>query len=298
MIDMCTMSEREIALKSSLDDLLDIYGPGDLESDPVMFLHRYEDPADIEVVGFVAASLAFGRVSQIKRSISTILDIMGASPSKFVENFEPARDSRLFDGFVHRFTKGKDLAVLCHLLGQMVKGWGSIENFMFVGGPEDRDVEKLLGDFSRRALTLDVKGSYPGGAIPAGARVRYFFPSPSGGSACKRLNLFLRWMVRGPDGVDLGIWRNLLPSELVVPMDVHVGRISRLLGLTRYKGNSWRSALEVTESLKRLDAKDPTKYDYAVTRLGILGVCQGGRKDLNCDPCPLSEHCVCRPEAK
>ncbi len=91
MIDMCTTTERETALKRSLDDLLDIYGPGDLESDPVMFLHQFEDPADIEVVGFVAASLAFGRVSQIKRSISTILDIMGASPRKFVENFEPAK---------------------------------------------------------------------------------------------------------------------------------------------------------------------------------------------------------------
>jgi len=292
------VSGRTAALGRSLRDLLDVYGPEDIESDPVMFLHRYEDPADIEIVGFVAASLAYGRVSQIKRSTSIVLGIMGKSPAEFVRNFDPARDSRQFDGFVHRFTKGKDLAALCHLLGQMVRGWGSIESFMIPGNESPRDVKALLIDFSRRALSLDVTVFYPGGVIPAGAGVRYFFPSPSGGSACKRLNLFLRWMVRGPDGVDMGIWRNLSPCQLVIPMDVHVGRISRLLGLTRYSGNSWKSAVEVTESLKRLDAEDPTRYDYAVTRLGILGVCREGRKDMSCNSCLLSEHCVNGPGQK
>jgi len=293
-----TATGREVALKKSLDELVDIYGLGEIESDPVLFLHRYQDPADIEIAGFIAASLAYGRVAHIKRSISIVLGIMGRSPKGFVENFDPTRDSRLFDGFVHRFTKGKDVAVLCHLLGQMVRDRGSIENFMFHRPKGSRDVGELLSDFSGRALSLDAAGFYPRGVIPAGAGVRYFFPSPSGGSACKRLNLFLRWMVRGPDGIDLGIWRNLLPSDLVVPMDVHVGRISRLLGLTRYKANSWNSAVEVTENLKKLDAEDPTKYDYAVTRLGILGVCQGGTKDLNCNSCPLSVHCVYGTEAK
>jgi uncharacterized protein (TIGR02757 family) len=292
------LTRREKRLKKSLDALLALYGPGDMGSDPVSFLHRYRDPLDIEVAGFIAASLAYGRVALIEQSVNRVLGVMKDHPSRFVMNFRPARQERLFDGFVHRFTRGKDLVALTVLLREMLSQGGSIENFMCGNGSgRGGGVGEILSGFSRRALALDVGEVYPGGAIPRDAGVRYFFPSPSDGSACKRLNLFLRWMVRGPDGVDHGIWKSITPGDLVVPLDVHMGRVARFLGLTRRRANSWKSALEITESLRRLDPEDPVKYDYAITRLGILGVCGGGRKKRACPECPLDSHCICRQAA-
>ncbi len=288
-----TLNAHDLLLKRGFDALLDLYGPTDLESDPVAYLHRFDDARDVEVAGFIAASLAYGRVSLILKSLEYVFETMEWRPGRFVEQFDCRKHSRLFDGFVHRFTRGRDLSVLCSLLGQMVRGWGSIENYMCPPGPDaGRDVGELLSDFSRRVLSLEVGDFYPGGVLPDRAGVRYFFPSPSGGSACKRLNLFLRWMVRGPDGVDLGIWRNLRPADLVVPMDVHVERIARFLGITRLKGSSWKNAVELTEYLKKFDKADPTKYDFAITRLGILGVCRGGQRALACGDCPLNNCCV------
>ncbi|MFQ6104018.1 MAG: TIGR02757 family protein [Candidatus Glassbacteria bacterium] len=292
-----SLTESELRLKRSLDALTEAYGPAFIDSDPVSYLHRYEDPADIEIAGFIAASLAYGRVAIIKRSLEFVFDVMGETPKRFIEHFDPHLHGKPFDGFVHRFTRGKDMVSLFVLLGQMVRGWGSIEGFMCNGKNPTRDVGRLLSSFSSRALSMNVAGLYPGGVIPDDAGVRFFFPSPSNGSACKRLNLFLRWMVRGPDGVDLGIWRNLKPADLVVPMDVHIERISVFLGLVGGKGSSWRKAVEITNRLRRLDATDPTKYDYALTRLGIMGLCQGGRKKLNCIECPLSMHCIYGPDS-
>lgn len=288
------LSGREKRLKESLDALLSRYGPDDIDSDPVSFLHRYRDPLDAEVAGFVAASLAYGRVGLIKKSVGHVLGVMGDRPSRFVRDFDPAGRGNLLRGFVHRFTRGKDLVALFVLLGGLMRERGSIESFMCDDGQNGRGVGEILSDFSRRALLLPAGDVYPGGGIPADAGVRYFFPSPSDGSACKRLNLFLRWMVRGPDGVDLGIWKSLAPRDLVVPLDVHMARVARFLGLTHLAANSWRSALEVTRSLKRLDPDDPVKYDYAVTRLGILGVCRAGEKRQVCNGCPLASHCICR----
>lgn len=319
------LTVRERALKRSLDALGTTYGKKTLDSDPVLFLHRYDDPRDIEVAGFVSASLAYGRVSLIKRSLETVLGFMGPSPAGFVTAFDPSSSRDFLDGFVHRFTKGRDLSALFTILGWMIREKGSIEAFLLENGTgngrerrgndagadgdvtntsareeilPDRtkrsggDVSEILGRFSRRALSMPVPSYNTHGTIPPGAGVRFFFPSPAGGSACKRLNLFLRWMVRGPDGVDLGLWRNLSPSSLVVPVDTHMSRIARFIGLTQRTDASWKTALEITGALRKLDPDDPVRYDYAITRLGILGVCGGGEAEFRCVACSLGAHCI------
>jgi hypothetical protein len=326
------LSSREKRLKKSLDALLSQYGPDEIGSDPVSFLHRYHDPPDAEVAGFIAASLAYGRVALIEKSVARALEPMGDHPARFIREFSPRRQGHHYRGFVHRFTRGKDLVALFVLLREMLARSGSIENFMCgngeggisgrkggsgvgpevsiggrsevhaVWGPgsgaENSDrVGEILSDFSKRALSLRPGDIYAGRAIPRDAGVRYFFPSPSDGSACKRLNLFLRWMVRGPDGVDIGIWRSISPKELVVPLDVHMGRVARFIGLTHRRDNLWKSAREITAALGRLDPEDPVKYDYAVTRLGIQGICSGGKKTQACEACPLRAHCLCRHAA-
>jgi uncharacterized protein (TIGR02757 family) len=123
-----------------------------------------------------------------------------------------------------------------------------------------------LASFSRRALALDAEGLYGGRGLPARAGVRFFFPSPEGGSACKRLNLYLRWMVRR-DGVDLGVWCRPAPRQLVLPLDTHTHAVARRLRLTRYRSPSWNMALDVTRRLRRYDPEDPVKYDFALYRL-------------------------------
>ena len=141
-------------------------------------------------------------------------------------------------------------------------------------------------------MSLDRGRFYPGGLPGAGQGVRYFLPSPRDGSACKRLNLFLRWMVRRGDGLDFGLWREVSTAKLVIPLDAHVSRIARYIGLTDRPTPSWRTALEVTARLRRFDAEDPVKYDFSLCRLGILKLCPKKRNLTKCRNCSLVEVCL------
>ena len=175
----------------------------------------------------------------------------------------------------------------------MVDRAGSVEDFFLEGhDPSADDVEGGLDSFSTRALALDLKAAY--GRVPRRPGVCYFFPRPSAGSACKRLNLFLRWMVRR-DALDLGVWRRVSPAMLVVPLDTHVIRVGRCLRLTAYTSPGWRMARDITASLRRLDPEDPVKYDYALCHLGMMNACGFGRAQAD-SQCPLRG--VCRPEQK
>jgi uncharacterized protein (TIGR02757 family) len=180
---------------------------------------------------------------------------------------------------------------LLWILRQMIERSGSIEAF-FVEGDHAAapDIEPAVDSFSERARTIDVRRAY--GRLPRRPGVCYFFPRPSAGSACKRLNLFLRWMVRRDD-VDFGIWRRVPPSRLVVPLDTHVIRLGRCLGLTRYRTAGWRMAADITASLRQLDPNDPVKYDFSLCHVGMMGACGFGtpRRDTHC---PLRS--ACRPE--
>jgi uncharacterized protein (TIGR02757 family) len=259
-------------LKQLLEDLYRRYSHRDLLSTSALSVpHRYALPEDREIAGFVVASLAYGNVKQIHRSAEAALEAMGPSPARFIRRFVPARDADRFRHFVHRFNTGIDLALLCYLLHQALERRGSLQAFFLDGyDPGHEDIGGALISFVERALSLDVSPFYPSGTLPAKAGVRFFFSSPAEGSACKRLNLFLRWMVRRGDQIDFGIWTEVSPAKLILPLDTHVARIVRRLGLTRLKQANWRMATEVTRRLRAFDSDDPIKYDVALCRLGIL----------------------------
>ena len=281
------------SLKGVLDGLYADFNCPDSATDPIQIVRRYERPDDREVVGFLSAALAFGRVASVLQSIERLLTIVGDEPAAYVRRFDAHRDGAAFANLGHRWTRGPDLVALVWLLTQMADRSGSIEAFFLDGyDPEAPDIADALDRFSSRALALDMKAAY--GRVPRRPGVCYFFPRPSAGSACKRLNLFLRWMVRR-DALDLGVWPRVSPAKLVVPLDTHVMRVGRCLGLTRYTSPGWAMARDITASLRRLDPEDPVKYDYALCHLGMMNACGFNRAQADSD-CPLRG--VCRPRAR
>jgi uncharacterized protein (TIGR02757 family) len=290
-------------LKPALDRLYEDFNYPDSAADPIQIVRRYERPDDREVVGFCAASLAFGRVGSVMQSIGQLMAVMGPHPAEYVRAFDPRRDTAAFRHLVHRWTRGRDLAALVWILSQMMDRSGSIQNFFLEQDDESaEDVAKALDSFSTRALALDLAAVYGRGARRR-TGVCYFFPRPSAGSGCKRLNLFLRWMVRR-DALDLGVWTRVSPARLVVPLDTHVVRVGRCLGLTRYTSPGWKMAHDITASLRRLDPADPVKYDYALCHLGMMNACGFGRAPRSAThrgaspdaQCPLRGWC--RPGAR
>ncbi len=261
------------ALRASLEDLRRRYDRRFLDSDPVGIVRRFDDPEDREIVGLIAAGLAYGRVASIRESLERVLAVLGTHPARFVATFDPARDARRFDGFVHRFTRGRDVALFLHLVGQLKAREGSLESF-FIGGDQDPGaptVGAALDAFGTGLFALDAGPFGRDGVVGPGDGARRLLPLPAGGSACKRSCLFLRWMVRPDDGVDCGVWTRVAPSRLVLPLDTHLLRVVRALGWTRRKSPGWPMALEVTARLRTLDPADPIRFDFALSRLGILG---------------------------
>lgn len=287
------MDKREALLRTHLDNLYKTYGKAYLTTDPLMFVHRYKTAADREIVGLIATSLAYGRVDGIKRSVEAILAAMGRSPYDFTMSFAPRKDKERFAGFIHRFNKAEDVRCLIHFIRQMFKADGSINNFFMKGYSKDAiDIKENLAAFSKNALSLDTGGIYGSKKLPQKAGIRFFFPSPNDGSPCKRLNLYLRWMVRRGDGLDLGIWKGIDPSKLIIPLDTHIARISRNIGLTRRAAADWKMAAEITANLRRFDAADPVKYDFAICRLGIIDACPKIKEIEKCAACSIREICI------
>jgi uncharacterized protein (TIGR02757 family) len=284
---------KPLTLAASLDRLYDDYNREDSASDPVHRVRTFAAPADREVVGFCAAGLAFGRVASVLNSIDTLLRIMGPHPADYVRRFDPARPHPELRAMVHRWTRGVDLAALLWLLRQILEQSGSIEAFFVEGlSEDDDDIGLALDSFSRRALALDIRRAY--GRVPKRPGVCYFFPRPSTGSACKRLNLFLRWMVRR-DEVDLGVWTRVPASKLIVPLDTHVIRVGRCLRLTRYATPGWKMAADITASLRKLDSRDPVRFDFSICHVGMMNACGFGRRQGD-RQCPLRG--LCRPRVR
>jgi uncharacterized protein (TIGR02757 family) len=271
-----------------LDRLYHEFNQADAIADPVNLVRRYRSPEDREIAGFCAAALAFGRVASVNRSIESLYSLIGAEPARFVRAFDPAREAGRFAPFVHRWTRGSDLVALLWVLRQMLERSGSIESFFLEGdAPSAPDVGPALDAFGRRALAFDVRAIY--GRRRPRPGLAYFFPRPSSGSACKRLNLFLRWMARR-DGVDLGAWTRLSPSRLVVPLDTHVIRLGRCLRLTRYSSPGWKMAAEITATLRALDPLDPVRFDFSICHVGMMGGCGFGRAQGD-SQCPFRGAC-------
>jgi uncharacterized protein (TIGR02757 family) len=280
-------------LKAALDTLYTSYNAADSATDPIQIVRRFRNPADREVVGFCAAALAFGRVASVLQSIERLLAVMGPSPAGFAASFDPRRDGAKLTPLVHRWTRGEDLIALLIVLRTMLSR-GSIEAFFLEGyDPAADDTQDALESFSVRAQSTDLHEAY--GRRRNAPRDRlgicYFFPKPSSGSGCKRLNLFLRWMVRR-DAVDLGIWSRVSPAKLIVPLDTHVIRVGRCLRLTKYASPGWKMAREITQSLRALDPEDPVKYDFSLCHIGMADLC-GFIRAKGDSACPLKG--LCRP---
>lgn len=284
------MTTRHSSLRTSLEPLYHAFNRERSAIDPIELVRPYASARDREIAGFVASALAFGNVISVIQSGRAVLERMGRSPFEYVSRFDPVGHAGDFAGVGHRWIRSRDIVALLWLLRQMLERSGSVERFF--GEGDDRaaaDIEGGLESFTTRALGLDLTRAY--GVVPARPAVAYFFTRPSQGSACKRLNLYLRWMVRD-DSVDLGVWSSVAPSRLIVPLDTHVIRLARCLRLTRYTSPGWRMAVDVTRALRVLDPEDPIRFDFAICHVGMMGGCGYGERRGSAQ-CPLKG--VCRP---
>jgi uncharacterized protein (TIGR02757 family) len=268
---MCARLEAEgprPSRKEGLDSLYRRYNRrAYVHPDPLEFLYRYESPADQEIVGLVAACLAYGRVAQILASVARVLGALGAaggSPRAYLERVEEPELHRVFRGFTHRFTTGAEVAALLVGVKRAIAEHASLES-LFAAGMESTD-ETILPALARFVNRMR---AFTGGraACPS------LLSSPADGSACKRLNLFLRWMARR-DAVDPGPWSRVPRSMLVVPLDTHLFRIAGRLGLTARRQADLKTAMEITKGFARFQPKDPVRYDFCLTRLGINPACR------------------------
>lgn len=262
------------SLRCKLESILASYTSQErLKYDPLQFVHKYLDPKDQEVVGFLAAQYAYGNVSQIITAIKKILDLLGKNPAGFVLNFNIKKDSKLFDKIVHRWTKGEDLSLLLYVLQQAIIKYGSIQNLFLLGYDSSHPtIKKALSAFVKVLFVdkvINKGGNKINNKIIANKGFSFFMPDPESGSPCKRWNLYLRWMVRYEKGLDLGLWDKISPSKLIIPLDTHIARIGKEIGLTTLKTPSWRMAEEITNSLAKFDQNDPLKYDFALCHYGI-----------------------------
>jgi uncharacterized protein (TIGR02757 family) len=243
--------------------------------DPLELLYGYEAPEDQEIAGLISACLAYGRVAQILASVGRVLDVMGSggnegsgltrgSPHAFLGRAMDKDLRDLFRSFKHRFTNGAEVAALLIAVKRTIVEYGSLEA-LFAAGLKKQDDTVLPA----LALFVDHLRTSAGGpnACPS------LLSSPADGSACKRLNLYLRWMVRR-DRVDPGPWHRVARSKLVVPLDTHMFRIARALGLTRRRQANLKTALETTQAFARHSPRDPVRYDFCLTRLGINPACR------------------------
>ncbi len=255
--------------------------------DPLQFAYRYSDRRDVEIAAFLASALAYGRVRQIERSLTQLFDRMENSPYEFTARFDGRARAGLRT-FKHRFTTGDDIADLLVRFRCVFAEYGDLESFFLEGWHAgDTTVLPALSRFCATLYRMQV--DTPGGCAAPG--LSYLLADPSRGSASKRLHLFLRWMVRR-DEVDLGLWTRVDPAQLIVPLDVHMGRLCRILGLHDDKTITLSTARKVTAGFARLEPGDPVKYDFALSRIGILEDCTG-RPRPACECCAL--HGICPP---
>lgn len=251
-------------LRSGLADLMLVKAqqyntPAFVASDPVRVPQAFTGKEDREIAGFLAATLAWGQRTTILNSCTRLLALMDDAPYAFVRNASPA-DLKSFRTFVHRTFNGDDAVAFLKGLQHVYRNYGGLEN-IFRPLPEDAPD---TGAHITRARRLFFEADHP-------ARTEKHFADPARGSAAKRINMFLRWMVRrDQQGVDFGLWQQLTPDQLICPLDVHSGRVARKLGLLRRKQDDWTAAVELTQHLRRIDPTDPVKFDIALFGMGVF----------------------------
>jgi uncharacterized protein (TIGR02757 family) len=279
------------ALREPLERL---YGEFDyaarLTRDAIQFPLRYAAADDREIVALLTACLAYGRVELFGRALERVLAAMGPSPARFVREFDARRHARVFDGFVYRFNRPRDLLAFCAAARDVLARYGSLEKCFVAGDPDPGGpIGPALERFARAFLDADVRDVFPRRRLSRG--YRHLFPLPSAGGPCKRLHLFLRWMVRRQPP-DFALWTSISPARLLMPVDTHVENMSRAIGLTRRRSRTWKMAEEITARLAAVDPADPVKYDFALCHKRMSGECRDRRDALVCAPCGL--RAVCR----
>lgn len=249
---------RKMVTGSRLEMLYKKYNRREfVHPDPLEFLYNYKDVRDREIAGLIASSLAYGRVAQILKSVSIVLGRMGRSPYGYLMSKRDKEIVKDFVDFKHRFTTGRDKADLLIGIRHVVRRYGSLKK-CFKSGYKNNDKTTVP------ALSFFVSEMIRG----AGVKKMSLLPSPELGSACKRLHLYLRWMIR-KDAVDPGGWDDIPCSKLIIPLDTHMHRIGRALGFTKRRQADLRTALEVTDGFAVFSPEDPVRYDFALTRFGI-----------------------------
>ncbi|MBN1157810.1 MAG: TIGR02757 family protein [Bacteroidales bacterium] len=253
------MKLKKAGLKAFLDEKVELYNNTSfIETDPISIPHRFSQKEDIEISGFLAATIAWGNRVSILRSADRMMSIMGNTPYDFVINH---RDSDLkgIEGCMHRTFNAEDFIYFIEALKYIYLEKGGMET-IFACYRTDDSLQPAIHEFGKIFFGL-----------PHNARTRRHLSDPRKGSAAKRLNMFLRWMVRHDrKGVDFGLWRNIGMNRLKIPLDVHTGKVARQLGLLKRKQNDWQAVCELTDRLRTFDPDDPVKYDYALFGLGVF----------------------------
>jgi uncharacterized protein (TIGR02757 family) len=272
------------SLKTHLDALCGRFGTEFLDRDPVRYAHRFDAPADREVAALLGTLLAFGKVEVVLRNLGVLFGRLGPRPAEAIAGLTPRRAAALARGFRHRWIGPAELAPLLTAVRRLLAGFGSLESVFAAGDdPESPTVGPGLSAFAERALAATGK--------PRSRAMKFLFPSPARGGACKRLNLFLRWVARPADGIDLGLWTAVASSRLMIPLDVHLAFHARVLGMSRRRQADWTMVEEVTAALRAIDPRDPVRYDFALCHLGIHGDCRKKRDPLICPSCPIDALC-------
>lgn len=235
--------------------------PDFIGTDPIQIPHRFSLKQDVEIIGFWVAMLAWGQRKTIINKANELIQLMDNSPYDFILNHEE-KDRAAFLDFKHRTFQATDTLYFLEFFQQFYRQYKSLEEAFIKNLPANApDIEQALVGFHDFFFSLEI----------APQRTRKHVASPARKSSCKRLNMFLRWMVRKDNkGVDFGIWKNISPSQLMIPLDVHVNRVARKLGLITRKQSDWLTVKELTDQLRLIDPDDPAKFDFALFGLGVL----------------------------
>jgi len=277
------------ALRRALDDVrarCDVEARR--EADPVHFVHRYATLEDREIVALIASALAFGNVKALCAKIEDALGRLGPRVASVADDPEEVR--KRLSGWKHRVYRDRDLASLVVGARRVQRAHGSLGAALEAKLARGSDLREALSAWAAEIREKGEFGEAKGSEEPPGRGAEHILPDPGKGSAVKRLMLFLRWMARPADGVDLGLW-TLSPSRLLVPVDTHIHKLSMNLGLTERKNVSWKAAEEITASLRRLDPDDPVKYDFSLCHLGMLQGCPSRRDPVKCEGCGVKPVC-------
>lgn len=234
-----------------------------ISPDPLEFLHRYNNFYDIEISGIISSVFAYGNIKQIMNTLEKLHSFMSGQPFNFISRYNRKNEIKVFNQLRHRFYTGNDISLFFNALKKIYTKYDSLQSFFMIDQAENEiDIKERISSFSKNIIELMKDRN------PVSHGIKFMFPDPFKGSACKRMNLFLRWMVR-KDELDFGLWKQISPSKLIIPVDTHIASIGKELKLTNQKSVTWKMAEEITENLRKFDPGDPVKYDFALCHIGM-----------------------------